>query len=88
MLINPMPRFCNSSNLSNNASLHDDRHEFAHFDSIRCEKWIVVTSIFPPSSTVQEFASLSASGWCLVVVGDLSGPPTASFDSLLQVANC
>ena len=38
-----------------------------------CEKWAVITSIYPPTQLVRTLSSLA--GWCTVVVGDKSSPP-------------
>ena len=43
-------------------------------DGLNCEKWSVVTTIFPPSEAVRRQAHMA--GWCLVVVGDRKGPET------------
>ena len=37
-----------------------------------CEKWGVVTTIFPPSESVRRF--LYRKDWCVVVVGDKTKP--------------
>ena len=61
------------------------QNQLAHFNDIICQKWIVVTSIYAPSPTVEDFAALSSTGWCLVIIGDTKGPPDGSFDRLLKV---
>jgi len=43
-----------------------------YHDSLLCEKWSVVTTIFEPSDAVKKQALLP--DWCLVVVGDKKGP--------------
>ena len=40
-------------------------------DEEMCERWVVLTSIFEPTVTVNQLAQLS--GWCVVVVGDKNG---------------
>ena len=41
-------------------------------DSLKCDYWSVVTTIFEPSDAILKQAELS--GWCLVVVGDRKTP--------------
>jgi hypothetical protein len=41
-------------------------------DSLKCEYWSVVTTIFEPSDAILKQAELN--GWCLVVVGDRKTP--------------
>ncbi|CAN0462094.1 unnamed protein product, partial [Laminaria digitata] len=43
-------------------------------ESMMCERWAVVTSIFDPTETVRQLAA--ASNWCVVVVGDKNGETT------------
>lgn len=52
------------------------RSELAKFSEHRqkCKKWIVVTSIFPPSKAVRVLGEMTSRGWCFVVVGDVNGP--------------
>lgn len=40
-----------------------------------CDKWIVITTIFPPTALVRQIESPAGRGWCLVVVGDKKSPP-------------
>lgn len=40
---------------------------------LNCKRWSVVTTIFKPSDAVKKQALMT--DWCLVVVGDLKGPP-------------
>ncbi|CAD7963601.1 unnamed protein product [Amoebophrya sp. A120] len=49
----------------------DLRHEREHKN---CAKWIVVTSIFPPSDAVRKLGEMTKKGWCFVVVADQNGP--------------
>lgn len=37
-----------------------------------CDKWVVITTIFPPSFLAQQLANQS--DWCVVIVGDSKGP--------------
>ncbi|KAI3642848.1 hypothetical protein MP228_012403 [Amoeboaphelidium protococcarum] len=37
-----------------------------------CKKWVVITTIFDPSKTIQQVIRLS--GWCAVIVGDKKTP--------------
>jgi hypothetical protein len=41
----------------------------------RCERWIVVTSIFQPSPATRKLGEMTRQGWCYVVVADKNGPP-------------
>jgi hypothetical protein len=41
-------------------------------DSLKCDYWSVVTTIFEPSDAILKQAELN--GWCLVVVGDRKTP--------------
>lgn len=61
------------------------RSEVAKFAEKRkdCKKWIVVTSIFPPSKAVHVLADMVAKDWCFVVVGDVNGPP--DYDDVPEV---
>mmetsp|Transcript_12756 Transcript_12756/g.43182 ORF Transcript_12756/g.43182 Transcript_12756/m.43182 type:complete len:529 (-) Transcript_12756:167-1753(-) len=43
----------------------------------RCDRWAVVTTIFPATKTVRQLAALE--GWCTVVVGDLKSPNRSVF---------
>ena len=38
-----------------------------------CEKWTVITTIFPPTSLVEQLSKLDKS-WCTVIVGDKRSP--------------
>ncbi|CAJ1408489.1 unnamed protein product [Effrenium voratum] len=40
----------------------------------RCERWIVVTSIFQPSPATRKLGEMTRQGWCYVVVADKNGP--------------
>ncbi|CAK9053325.1 unnamed protein product [Durusdinium trenchii] len=40
----------------------------------RCERWIVVTSIFAPSEATRSLGAMTKQGWCFVVVADQNGP--------------
>lgn len=42
-------------------------------NELNCKRWSVVTTIFKPSEAVKKQALMT--DWCLVVVGDLKGPP-------------
>lgn len=44
----------------------------------KCDKWIVITTIFPPTALVRQIESPAGEGWCLVVVGDKKSPPDYS----------
>merc|ERR1719428_22083 len=44
-------------------------------DSLQCERWIVVTSIFQPSPATRMLGKMTRQGWCFVVVADKNGPP-------------
>lgn len=46
--------------------------ESSVIDTINCDKWSVVTTIFEPSDAVKKQSNID--GWCLVVVGDKKGP--------------
>lgn len=41
----------------------------------RCDRWIVITTIFPPTALVRQLEGPAGDGWCLVVVGDKKSPP-------------
>jgi len=43
-------------------------------DPTRCERWIVVTSIFQPSPATRMLGHMTRQGWCYVVVADKNGP--------------
>jgi len=43
-------------------------------DSLQCERWIVVTSIFQPSPATRVLGKMTRQGWCFVVVADKNGP--------------
>lgn len=43
-------------------------------DSLQCERWIVVTSIFQPSPATRMLGKMTRQGWCFVVVADKNGP--------------
>jgi len=45
-------------------------------DVEKCDKWIVVTSIFEPSEATKKMGDMTRRGWCFVVVGDMNAPPT------------
>ena len=47
-------------------------------DGRTCRNWAVTTSIFPPTTTVKQLASLKS--WCLVVAGDKKGPPAHEYN--------
>jgi hypothetical protein len=47
-----------------------------------CKRWSVVTTIFKPSDAVKKQALMT--DWCLVVVGDLKGPPECKHFRLCQ----
>eukprot|EP00397_Hematodinium_sp_SG-2012_P035247 GEMP01037895.1.p1 GENE.GEMP01037895.1~~GEMP01037895.1.p1 ORF type:complete len:430 (+),score=85.56 GEMP01037895.1:129-1418(+) len=40
----------------------------------KCDKWIVVTTIYQPSAATRRLGELTRLGWCFVVVGDVTGP--------------
>lgn len=40
----------------------------------KCEKWIVVTTIFQPSVATRMLGQMTRLGWCYVVVADKNGP--------------
>jgi hypothetical protein len=44
---------------------------------LTCKRWSVVTTIFKPSEAVKKQALMT--DWCLVVVGDLKGPPACEY---------
>jgi len=44
-------------------------------DHSKCERWIVVTSIFQPSPSTRMLGKMTRQGWCFVVVADKNGPP-------------
>jgi len=62
-----LPRKFDTINHSNEITVIEPYH-----DSLLCEKWSVVTTIFEPSDAVKKQALLP--NWCLVVVGDKKGP--------------
>jgi len=43
-------------------------------DATRCERWIVVTSVFQPSPATRKLGKMTRQGWCYVVVADKNGP--------------
>jgi len=43
-------------------------------DQKRCDRWIVVTSIFQPSPATRKLGEMTRQGWCYVVVADKNGP--------------
>ena len=59
---------------SNNNQNHAFGNGTVAANELNCEKWSVVTTIFPPSEAVRRQAHMT--GWCLVVVGDRKGPET------------
>jgi hypothetical protein len=44
-----------------------------------CDKWAVLTTIFPPSVAIRQLASLE--DWCTVVVGDQKSPKSYEIDA-------
>ena len=62
---------------SNNNLNHAFGNGTVAANELNCEKWSVVTTIFPPSEAVRRQAHMT--GWCLVVVGDRKGPETCQF---------
>lgn len=46
----------------------------------RCERWIVVTTIFQPSPATRKLGEMTRLGWCYVVVADKNGP--AEYDDV------
>ena len=62
-----LPRKFDTVNHNSQISVVEPYH-----DSLLCEKWSVVTTIFEPSDAVKKQALLP--NWCLVVVGDKKGP--------------
>lgn len=49
-------------------------------DTLRCDRWIVVTSIFQPSPATRMLGKMTRQGWCFVVVADKNGP--AEYDDV------
>jgi hypothetical protein len=42
--------------------------------SSNCTKWVVITTIFPPTTLVRQLEGAEGKEWCLVVVGDERSP--------------
>lgn len=57
------------------------KHEFK-LNSLRCDKWAVVTTIFEPSDAIKRQAQMP--DWCLVVVGDKKGPKSFNIEVPLK----
>lgn len=62
-----------------------DSQPFPTDDYPRGTKWVVITSIFPPTRLVHTIASLPE--WCMVIVGDYKSPIEADYMHAFSDAN-
>lgn len=60
--------------------LETDKLEGRH-----CEKWIVLTTIFPPSDSTRLLGEMTERGWCCVVVADKNGPNEYNVDGIFYL---
>ncbi|CAK9050087.1 unnamed protein product [Durusdinium trenchii] len=51
----------------------------------RCERWIVVTSIFAPSEATRSLGAMTKQGWCFVVVADQNGPQDYDVEGVIYL---
>lgn len=50
------------------------------------KRWIVVTTINPPTPTIKFISDLCNNGWSAVVIGDISSPPSWEADNIIYLS--